>query len=125
MPSSKETVKEQKHQYYLRNRDSILSKQKGQRKKKKPTKEQTREYNRRRSYKLEPEEYAAMLNSQNNRCKICLLESDQSLFGLLHVDHDHTTKEVRGLLCHRCNRGLGGFRDDPKLIRATLSYLGA
>lgn len=39
------------------------------------------------------------------------------------VDHDHVTKRIRGSLCHRCNMGLGHFRDDPELLELAAMYL--
>lgn len=39
------------------------------------------------------------------------------------VDHCHTTKLIRGVLCCRCNRGLGFFQDDPALLMAAINYL--
>lgn len=41
----------------------------------------------------------------------------------LHIDHNHQTKEIRGVLCSSCNRGLGYFQDDPQLIEKALEYL--
>lgn len=41
----------------------------------------------------------------------------------LCIDHDHTTGEVRGLLCDRCNKGIGLFRDDPATIMSAINYL--
>jgi hypothetical protein len=39
------------------------------------------------------------------------------------VDHDHQTGEVRGILCHRCNLGLGHFRDNMEMMRKAIEYL--
>lgn len=41
----------------------------------------------------------------------------------MHVDHDHTTGKIRGVLCHNCNRGLGMFKDSPELLRAATKYV--
>ena len=39
------------------------------------------------------------------------------------VDHDHKTNKIRGLLCNSCNRGLGYFRDDIRMVRKAAKYL--
>lgn len=39
------------------------------------------------------------------------------------LDHDHRTGEPRGVLCIRCNTGLGMFRDDPWLLRLAAGYV--
>ena len=41
----------------------------------------------------------------------------------LHIDHNHKTNEVRGVLCTNCNRGLGHFKDSSKLLLKAVQYL--
>lgn len=78
----------------------------------------------RKKYGLSVEDFMAMAGSQGHVCKICgRPEADK--YGALHVDHDHATNRVRGLLCGQCNTGLGKFRDDPALLRAAVAYLEA
>lgn len=62
-----------------------------------------------------------MARRQGYRCAICPApDSDNAL----HIDHDHGTGEVRGLLCGNCNRALGLMRHDPALLTAAIGYLG-
>ena len=41
----------------------------------------------------------------------------------LNVDHCHKTNEIRGVLCTRCNLGIGYFKDDPMLLKKAIKYL--
>lgn len=67
-------------------------------------------------------EYDVMLAQQSSGCAIC--GSTETLGrGRLHVDHDHATGKIRGLLCNLCNRGLGAFRDNPDFLRTAAAYL--
>lgn len=62
--------------------------------------------------------YKQLLEKQDGRCAIC----ERS--GLrLHIDHDHDTREVRGLLCSSCNTGIGHLADDLKRLHAAIEYL--
>jgi len=70
-------------------------------------------------YGLVPEVYAAMVERQGGRCAICRRTVR------LHVDHDHATGAVRGLLCRRCNLTLGYVEDDPDLLLLAADYLKA
>ncbi|MCW2778268.1 MAG: vBYenPAB5 [Frankiales bacterium] len=74
-----------------------------------------------RSYGLTLVQYRALVEEQQDRCAIC---GDPEKEGWdLAVDHCHRTGRVRGLLCRRCNVGLGLLRDRPDLLRAAASYL--
>lgn len=75
---------------------------------------------------ITPEEYDALLARQDGACAIC--GQEETALGrhgevkLLSVDHNHETGEVRGLLCQRCNIGLGHFLTSENLIAAA-AYL--
>jgi hypothetical protein len=84
-------------------------------------------YGLQRNYGLSLEEYARMLHAQNYVCAIC--EQPEVRLGndgkpvALHVDHDHKTGKVRGLLCYKCNSGLGSFNEDTDLMRRAAEFL--
>lgn len=53
-------------------------------------------------------------------CQICKKTKDDAR---LHVDHDHVTGVVRGLLCHSCNTGIGSLGDSVELLQEAIKYL--
>ncbi len=74
-----------------------------------------------RSYGLTLEQYAALLQEQGGACAIC---GEPETGGWdLAIDHDHATGIVRGLLCRRCNVGIGLLRDDADVAAAAADYL--
>lgn len=75
-------------------------------------------YRRKHIYGLTHDEYVAMFSAQKGRCAICR-EPHQKL----HIDHDHATGQVRGLLCRGCNHMLGNARDDPDRLTQARLYL--
>lgn len=77
-----------------------------------------------RKYGLLPGERDAMLAAQGDSCAICGADDPGTRQGW-NTDHDHGTGVVRGILCHGCNVGLGGFRDDPERLVAAIEYLEA
>jgi len=86
--------------------------------------EQTRCAKLRRNYGITLAEYDEMLEAQGGRCKIEACRTDvPGGHGRFHVDHNHETGKIRGLLCHRCNIGLGHFRDSPHLLQSARDYL--
>lgn len=75
-------------------------------------------------YGLSLTEYEEIRRTQNDKCAICSSDNSKSKNGSgWCVDHDHKTGEVRGLLCHPCNRGLGQFQDDVEVMRKAIKYL--
>ena len=83
------------------------------------------------NYGLTLAEYTALLDKQYGVCAICG-KSEWGAVGNGHgyrkhsvprVDHNHATGKVRGLLCHKCNRGLGFFNDDADLVFKAAHYL--
>jgi len=73
-----------------------------------------------RQYGLSEEQFAQMLAEQNGCCCICRTALDDVV---PHVDHDHDTERVRGVLCGRCNRTIGLFGDDARRLRNAAAYL--
>lgn len=69
------------------------------------------------TYGLSKEDVAELLARQNGVCIICLRAP------AVHVDHDHSTGEVRGMLCFRCNVAIGHLDDDPSRLRRAGDYL--
>ena len=87
----------------------------------------TKKCNLRRNYGLTVGDYEELKSSQGNVCAICgkaerLVRKDGTPREL-HVDHNHDTGKVRGLLCHYCNTGLGSFFEDETLFLKAVEYL--
>jgi hypothetical protein len=74
-------------------------------------------------YGISSDEYDAMCEDQNNLCAICKKSALDQGCRLLAVDHCHDTGIVRGLLCVKCNIGLGHFNDDIDLMKSAIKYL--
>ena len=75
-----------------------------------------------RKYGIDVDDYDRMVESQNNKCKICGTDEPRGVGGW-KVDHCHTTGKVRGLLCNNCNVGLGYFKDNIEYLEAAIQYL--
>jgi len=78
-----------------------------------------------RKYDITISEYEELLAQQNNKCAICGTINPGNSNNAFCVDHDHKRKRgsVRGLLCNRCNRGMGMFDDNPERLVAAAAYL--
>lgn len=80
-------------------------------------------YMREYLYGISEDEFTALLEAQGGTCAICGSDEWPGKDNAPHVDHDHKTGVVRGILCSNCNHGLGKFKDDPKRLRAAAEYL--
>lgn len=74
-----------------------------------------------RLFGISYDQFKDLLQRQNNKCAICSKEFSDESFP--HLDHDHQSKKVRGILCLNCNLGLGHLRDDISFIQQAISYL--
>jgi hypothetical protein len=72
-------------------------------------------------YGFPPSHVPVLIEKQGGGCAICGTRT-WTKHGP-SVDHDHRTGAVRGILCNRCNAGIGFFSDDPNVLRAAASYL--
>jgi len=71
------------------------------------------------TYKL----YESMYEKQGGICRICGATQSENLGNRFAIDHDHITGRIRGLLCFRCNVGIGFLRDDVFIMQKAIEYL--
>ncbi len=104
--------------WYARNRDAQIARNQARYLEKRDSHLQTK-------YGIGLAEYDAMHAAQGGRCAICAADKTGGRGGpsRFHVDHCHTTKRVRGLLCNSCNRMIGLGKDDPAILRAGADYV--
>jgi len=74
-------------------------------------------------YGISLKEYDTLLTEHNYCCAICGVHEDQADRGYLCVDHDHVTGKVRGLLCNKCNTGIGLLGDSFEALANAYKYL--
>lgn len=74
-------------------------------------------------YGITASDYDRLLSDQNGTCAICCSKETGRNDTWFCVDHDHSTGEVRGLLCNNCNRALGLFNDNETTIQLAANYV--
>lgn len=77
----------------------------------------------RKNYGITHERYGELLAAQGGKCAICGTDNPGIHNAYFHIDHDHDTGVVRGVLCEWCNKGLGHFKDEPRRLEAAIQYL--
>jgi hypothetical protein len=83
---------------------------------------EAKEYYIQKTYGLSPEEYEALLNANGRRCYICDKHESECAKGL-HVDHNHITGKIRGVLCFSCNAAIGYLKESPELLDRAKAYI--
>ena len=78
-----------------------------------------------RKYGMTTCDVEAVLDFQDRKCAICGTEEPGGKHGVFHVDHCHTTGEVRGMLCYNCNSMLGLSKDNIETLKESIRYLEA
>ena len=115
---NKEKVKVQRKAYYQENKDKAKAYYQENKEKVKAV---TVNNKYKRMYGITLEQKMEMIINQDSKCVICgepFLESENTC-----IDHSHKTGKIRGILCRKCNAGLGQFRDDINILRNALEYL--
>jgi hypothetical protein len=84
-------------------------------------KEHCKKYLLQRNYGLTIEDKNKIIESQSGLCPICLraLGINQGI----HIDHDHVTGKIRGILCLNCNVAMGHFHDSIPTLKNAIKYL--
>lgn len=77
----------------------------------------TRHYHLQRRYGISAARVDELVAEQGGLCAICRAGKPE------HVDHEHLTGKVRGVLCFNCNGGLGQFKDRPDVLKRAVAYL--
>ena len=111
--------KEKNKSYYENNKETIIARAKN-RYWANPHAKKVRD--RVKKYGLTTEEVEAMM--ETTHCQICGVELTQDTTNTgMAIDHCHDTGKVRGVLCNRCNRGLGFFADNIENLHKAINYL--
>ena len=76
-------------------------------------------------YGLSYEEFAKLLEVQGGGCAICKTKDSNTTNRKRDwcIDHDHSTGEVRGLLCDNCNVGIARLKDNIDILNSAIKYL--
>ena len=115
---NRERILEYKKKYTERNRERIAKYQKKYREENRESKIAHYYLSK---YGLTPEQRADMFQKQEGKCAICRNPFQNALY--THVDHDHKTGKVRGMLCYSCNLLIGFAREDESVLLAAINYI--
>ena len=95
--------------YYIQNKEKL--------------KETAKWYMRQIRFNISKEDFNKKLNEQNFKCCICKENFNIKDPRSIHIDHNHNTGNLRGILCRFCNTGLGQFKDNIEYLNSAIEYL--
>ena len=120
---NKEELKTKRKKYIDANIDKIRKYAKDYRA---VTKEERKKYDmisrNKKRYGITPEQYTELFNKQEGKCAICGKHQTEFKKALC-VDHNHITGKIRGLLCYKCNTGIGNLNDNIILLQNAINYI--
>jgi hypothetical protein len=103
---NRERIKARSREYYKNNRERHL------------------EYQMKFAYGIDQAQWDELFKKQNGLCALCgSAGCGGKRAGKLYVDHCHETKRIRGLLCHKCNGGIGALGDNEDGLLRALAYV--
>lgn len=117
-----EKKRQRQREWYAKHKDDPEFKDRRKQQKeswRKKNLEYHRRYYKTHRYDIDYDTFLAEVAEQNGCCEIC---GNYKGFDL-QIDHNHDTGKYRGLLCTKCNTGLGHFNDDPVLLDKAKTYL--
>lgn len=71
-------------------------------------------------YGISIENYQRLVDIQSGKCAICKMPLNKNN---IRIDHDHSTGEIRGILCISCNTGIGLLKDAPEILISAAKYI--
>lgn len=108
---------------YATKEDNAAAQRRWRERNRQKDRDSTRDSRLRRLYGMTSADKQNMLDAQGGVCGLCGIGRPGNDHTGWHVDHCHESGEVRSVLCHNCNCGLGHFKDDPDLLRRAIEYL--
>lgn len=122
--ANKEKEKEKRRTWYQENKEAVKSRARSWHAVNRPP-GSYRDWYYPKKFGISFEKFLDLLQEQGEECPICCAKLQLSKKGAdkAHLDHDHATGKIRGVLCLNCNTGLGRFRDDPELLLRAIGYL--
>jgi Rps23 Pro-64 3,4-dihydroxylase Tpa1-like proline 4-hydroxylase len=118
---NEQICKERSLKYRERTREQAKQRAKTWYSQNKERAKKTNRKNKLKQYGLTVDQYNQLIENQNNSCLICKKEFSEQIKS--HIDHCHASGKVRGILCQKCNQGIGLFYESLESLQSAIEYL--